>query len=139
MSPSLFTRLAAAEDELRSVKDTLDEVLAVLAEMKASQDAGRRDDDERRRTEFFPRGRRWRWRALRGGGSFLGRVLLSVQAAPTRLRAVIESRNTGEADEITGDELVFWKEIARTAITGLFLLTLLMIGLYHILNYGWKA
>ncbi len=136
MSPSLFTRLAAAEDELRSVKDTLAEVLAVLAEIKATQDAMRQDHDEPRRAKPFPIGQQWRWRQSGGGGSIVGRALLSIQAIPSRVRTLIENRNAGEADEITGDELVFWKEIARTAITGLFLLTIFMIGLYHLLNHG---
>ena len=136
MSPSLFTRLAVAEDELRFVKDTLAEVLDVLAEMKASQDAMRRDDDERRRAESFPTDRHRRWGRVEGDGPILGHALLSIQAIPIQTKTLLENWYKGEAGEIAGDEPVFWKEIARTAITGLFLLTIFIIGLYHFLNYG---
>jgi chromosome condensin MukBEF ATPase and DNA-binding subunit MukB len=46
VQPSLFTRLAVAESELRAMKD-------MLAEMKVNQDELRQDRDE------------WRWRAER--------------------------------------------------------------------------
>ena len=46
MQPSLFTRLAVVESELRAMKD-------MLAEMKVNQDELRQDRDE------------WRWRAER--------------------------------------------------------------------------
>ena len=44
MQPSLFTRLAAAEAEMRAMKD-------MLAELRVNQDELRKDRDE------------WRWRA----------------------------------------------------------------------------
>jgi hypothetical protein len=46
LQPSLFTRLAAVESELRAMKD-------MLAELKGNQDELRHDRDE------------WRWRAER--------------------------------------------------------------------------
>jgi argininosuccinate lyase len=46
LQPSLFTRLAVVESELRAMKD-------MLSELKVSQDELRRDRDE------------WRWRAER--------------------------------------------------------------------------
>jgi hypothetical protein len=46
VQPSLFTRLAVVESELRAMKDT-------LVELKVNQDELRRDRDE------------WRWRAER--------------------------------------------------------------------------
>jgi hypothetical protein len=46
VQPSLFTRLAVVESELRAMKD-------MLSELKVSQDELRRDRDE------------WRWRAER--------------------------------------------------------------------------
>jgi argininosuccinate lyase len=46
VQPSLFTRLAVVESELRAMKD-------MLAELKVNQDELRRDRDE------------WRWRAER--------------------------------------------------------------------------
>jgi hypothetical protein len=46
LQPSLFTRLAVVESELRAMKD-------MLAEMKVNQDELRQDRDE------------WRWRAER--------------------------------------------------------------------------
>ena len=46
MQPSLFTRLAVVESELRAMKD-------MLSELKVSQDELRHDRDE------------WRWRAER--------------------------------------------------------------------------
>ena len=46
MQPSLFTRLAVVESELRATKD-------MLAELKVNQDELRQDRDE------------WRWRAER--------------------------------------------------------------------------
>jgi hypothetical protein len=46
VQPSLFTRLAVVDSELRAMKDT-------LVELKVNQDELRRDRDE------------WRWRAER--------------------------------------------------------------------------
>ena len=87
LSPSLFTRLAAAEDELRSVKDTLAEVLDVLAEMKASQDAMRGTTTNGVARSLCRRAGSGDGGRCEDGGSFLGRVLLSVQAVPTRAQS----------------------------------------------------
>ena len=53
MQPSLFTRLAVAEAELRAMKTMLAELKDMLAELKMNHDELRRDRDE------------WRWRAER--------------------------------------------------------------------------
>ena len=37
---------------------------------------------------------------------------------------------------INNEDFVFWKDLARTAITGLFLLSLFVIGMYQLLKYG---
>ena len=67
MQPSLFTRLAEVESELRAMKD-------MLSELKVSQDELRQDRDE------------WRWRrALRLGWASLSE-LSTIASALRKLR-----------------------------------------------------
>ena len=76
LQPSLFTRLAVAEAELRAVKEILADVLEILAEMKANQDEMRQDHDARRGRAERPltdRRRPW-WRRLGNHNSIFGRA-----------------------------------------------------------------
>jgi hypothetical protein len=132
LQPSLFTRLAAAEVELRSVKDTLAEVLDVLAELKATQDAMREGEAERRRAEPLLTGRQRPWWRVDDAVSILGRALLPIREKLNRIRIL----NAAALDGFYNDDLVFWRDMARISITGLFLLTIFMIGLYQLFSSG---
>ncbi len=39
-------------------------------------------------------------------------------------------------EQIQKDDLSFWKGMGRTAIAGLFLMVVFMIGLYQLLNHN---
>ncbi len=124
LQPSLSTRLAAAEAELRSIEEVLADVLDILAAVKASQDEMRQNHDapggraERLGTEQW---RTW-WRRLSKSLSILGRARLPIHPImPT-------------GDQVQKDELAFWKSMGRIAVTGLFLMTIFMIGLYQLMN-----
>jgi hypothetical protein len=90
VQPSLFTRLAAVEAELRAMKD-------ILAELKVNHDELRRDRDEWRwRAERLlaelQRGSWWRWRrraaaALDGVIASFCRLLADIQAKLAQMRA----------------------------------------------------
>ncbi len=132
MQPSLFTRLASAEEELRSVKDTLAEVLDVLADLKATQDAMREGEAGRRRAEPLLTDRQKpRWR-VEDAVSILGRALLPIRDKLNRIRI----SNAAASERFYNDDLVFWRDMARISITGLFLLTIFMIGLYKLFSAG---
>ena len=76
LQPSLFTRLAVAEAELRAVKEILADVLDILAEMKANQDEMRQDHDARRGRAERPltdQRRPW-WRRMGNHNSICGRA-----------------------------------------------------------------
>jgi argininosuccinate lyase len=84
VQPSLFTRLAAVEAELRAMKD-------MLAELKVNQDELRRDrDDWRWRAERLladlQRGAWWRW------WNWAAATLDAATAAFCRLLAVVQNK-----------------------------------------------
>ncbi len=90
MQPSLFTRLAVVESELRAMKD-------MLAELKVNQDELRQDRDEWRwRAERLladlQRGAWWRWwnraaAALHAVTASLCRLLAGVQNKLVEMKA----------------------------------------------------
>ena len=131
MHPSLFTRVAAAEDELRTVEEILADVLDILAEVKANQDKIRQDQDARRALAERPvRDRGRSWRRLRDGT----RALTRHAGAPVRLlfaRDPYREPNPSQKDERT-----FWKIIGRIAIAGLFLMSIVLVGLYRLASNG---
>ena len=120
MHPSLFTRVAAAEEELRAVEDILAEVLDILAEVKANQDKIRQDHNARGE----PVERRRPWRRLSDG------ALALFQRAGMNFRGFF-TRQPNPRDERT-----FWKIIGRIAIAGLFLMTIFLVGLYRLVSNG---
>lgn len=138
MQPSLFTRLAVAEAELRAVKEILADVLDILAEMKANQDEMRQDHDARRgRPErlLADQRRPW-WRRLGNHNSIFGRAGLPIRANLILIRAFLKHHNTSALDQIPKDDLAFWKGMGRAAIAGLFLISVFMIGLYQLLYHN---
>jgi hypothetical protein len=90
LQPSLFTRLAVAEAELRAMKD-------MLAALRVNQDELRRDRDEwrwraERQLADMQRGAWWRWRrravaALRTVTASFCRLLADMRAKLARMRA----------------------------------------------------
>ena len=130
-SQSLFTRLAVAEEELRAVTETLAQVLDVVAEMRANQDQMREDLDER-----LLANQRRPWWPPRDDASLLARAVLSIRSKFTGAQTSPEEFYGREPHTITTDDVIFWKELARTTITGLFLLSIFMIGVYQLLKYG---
>ena len=128
MQPSLFTRVTEVEAELRAVKDVLAEMLDILAEVKANQDEMRREREEPAGAESFPMDPPLRWRRRAQA-----RLMAGVRALPRFMRRRLADRDEPTTDK---DDLAFWKEMARSAMTGLFLLTALMIGLYQLLRRG---
>jgi len=137
LQPSLFTRLAVAEAELRAVKDMLAEVLDVIAEVKANQDEMRQDHDERRRAErlhLTERRRPWRTR-MRMEYSIVRRALLPIQAHLARMRTTFKVPIMPGLARNAEDELPLLKELRRIAITGLFLLMIIVIALYQLIDH----
>ena len=127
MQPSLFSRVSATEAELQAVQDILADVLEVLAQVKASQDEIRQNHDARRGPEqprVMDRRRPWLGR-LRNAFPAFGR---------DRSPSAPDSAPRPALDPGEKDELSFWKIIGRVAITGLFLTTVFMIGLYKLMN-----
>jgi hypothetical protein len=136
LQPSLFTRLASAEAELRAVKEILAEVLDILAEVKANQDKLRQDHDKRReRAErlLTDQRRPW-WHRLGEDNSIVGRARLPAKL--TLIRALLKDHNLFVQNQIPKSELTFWKDMGRTAITVLFLMTVIMVGLHELLNHN---
>ena len=130
MHPSLFTRVAAAEEELRTVEGVLAEVLDILAEVKANQDMIRQDHDERReRADRRPsdRGRLGRRIGDRA------RSLVQRMGAPF---GFLFGSRADEPDPPHKEERSFWKIIGRIAIAGLFLMTIFLAGLYRLISNG---
>jgi hypothetical protein len=137
LQPSLFTRLAVAEAELQAVEDILADVLDILAEVKANQDEIRQDRDARHASaeRLPPDQRRPWWRRLGKDVSIFGRARRQIQANLTLIRT-LRKHNISTLDRIRKDDLAFWKGMGRTAITGLFLIALFVIGLYQFLNHN---
>ena len=127
----MSTRLAIAEAGLRALEEILADVLDILAEVKAKQDEMPQDHDARRTDQR----RRW-WQRLGNNNSIFGRARLPIQSKLMLDRALLKSHHTSVLDEIPKDDLAFWKGMGRTAITGLFLMTVFMIGLYQLLNHN---
>jgi hypothetical protein len=127
----LFTRVAATEEELRTVEDILAKVLDILAEVKANQDKIRQDHDARRELAERAVSNRGRsWRRLRESI----RSLSWHAGMPfSRLFARDPSR---EPEPSQRDERTFWKIIGRIAIAGLFLMTIFLVGLYRLVSNG---
>ena len=109
MQPSLFTRLASAEAELRAVKEILAEVLDILAEVKANQDKLRQDHDKRceRAERLLTVQRRPWWQRLGEDNSIVGRARLPMQAKLTLIRALLKGHNLFVQNQITKSELKF--------------------------------
>ena len=129
MPPSLFTRVAATEEELRTVEDILAEVLDILAEVKANQDKMRQDQDARKLAERST-GDRGRWRRLRDGAhsvTWRAGMAFGLRFAKDPL---------SEPNPPQRDEQTFWKIIGRIAIAGLFLMTIVLVGLYRLISNG---
>ena len=138
MQPSLFTRLAVAEAELRAVKEILADVLDILAEMKANQDEMRQgyDAGRGRAERLLTDQRRPWWERLGNDNSIFGRARLPIRANLMLIRAFLKDHNTSALDQTPKDDLAFWKGMGRTAIAGLFLIAVFMIGLYQLLNHN---
>jgi hypothetical protein len=136
LQPSLFTRLASAEAELRALKEILPEVLDILAEVNVNQDKIRQEHDERceRVERLLTDQRRWWWQRLGEGNSVLRPARLSMQAKLMLIRALLKDHDLFSLNQLSKNELTFWKDMGRTAITVLFLMAVLMIGLHELLN-----
>jgi len=132
----LFTRLAVAEAELRAVKEILADVLDILAEVKANQDKMRQDRDARGGgAERLLTDQRlpW-WRRLRNDNSILGRARLRIQVDLMFIKNLIKDRNASVLGHIPKDDIEFWRGAGRTAIAGLFLMAVFMIGVYQLIR-----
>ena len=111
MQPSLFTRLAVVESELRAMKDT-------IVELKVNQDELRRDRDE------------WRWRAERlladlQRGALLrwcNRAATTLDAVTARFRGLLTgvqnklSEMKANSGELRQDRLQWRSQAERTLI-----------------------
>jgi hypothetical protein len=82
LQPSLFTRPAVAEAELRAMEEILADVLDILAEVKANQDEMRQDHDARlgRVERLLTDQRRPWWQRLGNDNSIFGRARAPIQA-----------------------------------------------------------
>ncbi len=118
------------EADLRAVEDVLAEMLDILAEMKANQNAMRMEPGELGGAEPLPadppllRAQETviaRWRGLRRTGA--GQLMKTLFT---------------DADEATTDrgEVAFWKAMGRTAITGMVVLTTFLLGLFQLLKHS---
>ncbi len=124
MPPSLFTRVAATEAELQAMEEILADVLDILAEVKADQNAIRQNHEAqggRAKRGVTDQRRTWRQR-LGGALSIFGSARFPIH------------RSTSLPDQVHNDELAFWKSTGRIAVAGLFLMTVFVIGLYQLLN-----
>ena len=119
----MFTRLAVAEAELRTMEEILADVLDILAEVKANQDQMRQNHDARLgRVErlLTDQQRPW-WQRLGNDSSIFGRARAPIQAKLTLVTALLKDHNKSVLYQIQKDDLVFWKSMGRTAVIGLFL------------------
>jgi hypothetical protein len=134
----LFTRPAVAEAELRAMEEILADVLDILAEVKANQDEMRQDHDARlgRVERLLTDQRRPWWQRLGNDNSIFGRARAPIQANLMLITTLIKDHNMSVLDQIQKDDLAFWKGMGRTAIIGLFLTAVFMIGLYQLLNHN---
>jgi len=134
----LLTRVAAAEAELLAIQDILADVLDILAEMKANQNEIRQDPDARRgRAERLMADQRrpW-WPKLGNNISNFVRARFPIQPKIMLIIALLRRNNMSALDQVQNEELAFWKSIGRIAITGLFVLTSFVIGLYQLINHS---
>jgi hypothetical protein len=123
LQSSLFTRVAATEAEVRALEEILADVLDILSEVKANQDEIRRNRDAPGgQTNHQITDQRRTWRQRLGAISIFRRVRF-----PTHRRRFVR-------DQVKEDELTFWKITGRIAVTGLFFMTIFLIGLYHLIN-----
>ena len=138
MQPSLFTRLAVAEEELRAMEEILADVLDILAKVKANQDEMRQDYDARlgRVERLLTDQRRPWWRRLGNDNSIFGRARPPIPDSLMPVTTLLMDHNMSALDQTPKDDLAFWKGIGRTAIIGLFLTAIFMIGLYQVLNHN---
>ncbi len=138
MEPSLFTRIAAAEEELRAIQDILANVLDILAEVKANQDEIRQDPDARRgRAErHMVDQRRERWQRLRSNIFIFARTRFPIQPKIMQFIGLFRKNSMFTLDQAQNEELAFWKVMGRIAITGLVLMTTFVIGLYQLINHS---
>ena len=134
----MFTRLAVAEAELRAMEEILADVLDILAEVKADQDQMRQDHDAQLgRVERLLTDQRRPWRQRLGNhNSIFRRARAPIQANLMLITTLIKAHNMSVLDQIQKDDLAFWKGMGRTAIIGLFLTAVFMIGPYQLLNHN---
>lgn len=119
LHPSLFTRVSATEADLRAMEEILADVLDILAEVKADQNAIHEAQGGRAKPD--PTNQRRLWRRLGGALSFFGRAQFPIPGRTSML------------GQVQSDELAFWKSTGRIAVAGLFLTTIFVIGLYQLL------
>ncbi len=108
------------------MEEILADVLDILAEVKADQNAIRQNHQVQggqAKRDVTNQRRTW-WRRLVSALSFFGRTRFPIH------------RSTSTLDQVQSDELAFWKSTGRIAVVGLFLMTIFMIGLYRLLNAG---
>ena len=120
------------------MEEILADVLDILAEVKANQDEMRQDHDARlgRVERLLTDQRRPWWQRLGNGNSIFGRARAPIQANLMLITTLIKDHNMSVLDQIQKDDLAFWKGMGRTAIIGLFLTAVFMIGLYQLLNHN---
>jgi hypothetical protein len=126
MQPSLFTRLTAAEEELRTVKERLAEIVDVIAELKASEDAtllahATTVEPDRRPT---------------GIGGLLARARVTAYNGLRWLGTTLVDTGDSLRSRVSTDDLSFWKEMGRTAIAGVVLLAIFAIGVYQLVKHS---
>ena len=129
----MFTRPAVAEAELRAIEEILADVLDILAEVNARQD---HDARLGRVERLLTDQRRPWWQRLGNDNSIFGRARAPIQANLMLITTLIKDHNMSVLDQIQKDDLAFWKGMGRTAIIGLFLTAVFMIGLYQLLNHN---
>ena len=110
----------------------LDQMLDILAQVKANQEEMRRERDEPREAAPVPTDPPLPRRRIRE--SAIARVLaLRRTGAGWFARTPFADREELATDN---DDHAFWKVMVRSAITGLFLLTVFVIGLYQLKRLG---
>lgn len=137
LQPSLFSRVAATEAELRAVEDILADVLDILAQVKAKQDEIRQDPDAQSGQAERPvTAQRRPWRRLKKAMSRFRRARFPRQPDIKVMSALLRKKQMSELDETQKDEFAFWRIIGKIAITSLFLMSVFMIGLYRLINHN---